>query len=416
MKAMPVMRKFGPLRIFVAVLALAACNPFQPAPTSKTPAAATETANLTPVAAACAAFSIETTPNPTETSRYPAITDQDWSLGSKTARVTLLEYSDFQCAYCATTALAINELIKEFPQDVRVVFRYFPQQNQANAILAAQAAEAAGLQGKFWEMHDALFTNQSTWMGMMIGQFETWLLNEASTIGLDEAKLKSDLNSSAVVKKITDAQAEAIKMKLQAAPSLVINGIDYSGPSDFANLSAFVKLVVVSERQFTSCPPMTLDLTKQYIATLHTEKGDIIIQLFAKEAPTAVNSFIFLAKNGWYDNVIFHRVIPGVIVQTGDPTGTGFGNPGYLFANEIYPGLKFDKAGLVGLANSGPDSNGSQFFIALSAQPDWDGIYPIFGQVISGMDVVNQLTPRDPAKAGDLPVGDKILSVSIDEN
>ena len=111
---------------------------------------------------------------------------------------------------------------------------------------------------------------------------------------------------------------------------------------------------------------------KQYIATIHTEKGDIVIQLFPDKAPLAVNSFVFLARQGWFDGVTFHRVIPGFAAQAGDPSGTGKGNPGYFFNNEISD-LKFDKPGMVGMANSGPDTNGSQFFItfAPAAHLEW---------------------------------------------
>jgi cyclophilin family peptidyl-prolyl cis-trans isomerase len=108
-------------------------------------------------------------------------------------------------------------------------------------------------------------------------------------------------------------------------------------------------------------------------------------------------------------------VIPGFVAQAGDPSGTGFGGVGYLFDNEISPDLKFDGPGVVGMANAGPGTNGSQFFITLAATPDLDGSYTVFGRVISGMDVVEQLTPRDPSQNADLPPGDKILSVKIEE-
>ncbi|HEY5669632.1 MAG TPA: peptidylprolyl isomerase [Anaerolineales bacterium] len=160
---------------------------------------------------------------------------------------------------------------------------------------------------------------------------------------------------------------------------------------------------------------MTIDASKQYVAILHTEKGDITIELYADKAPLAVNNFIFLARNGWYDEVTFHRVMENFVAQAGDPSGTGFGTPGYAFSNEISPDLKFDKAGIVAMANAGPDSNGSQFFITYAPTPQLDGGYTIFGQVISGMDVAESLTPRDPSQALDLPPGDEIISVEIQE-
>ncbi|MFC2054152.1 peptidylprolyl isomerase [Chloroflexota bacterium] len=159
-----------------------------------------------------------------------------------------------------------------------------------------------------------------------------------------------------------------------------------------------------------------IDQTKEYVATIETEKGDITIELYAEEAPLAVNSFIFLVQDGWYDNVTFHRVVPGFVAQGGDPSGTGMGGPGYVFDNEVSPDLKFDQPGLLGMANSGPGTNGSQFFITYTSVPHLDGSYTIFGRVISGMDVVESLTPRDPSVSSDLPPGDMILSIKIEKN
>jgi cyclophilin family peptidyl-prolyl cis-trans isomerase len=186
-------------------------------------------------------------------------------------------------------------------------------------------------------------------------------------------------------------------------------------PPSYANLSAIIKLTILEERQFTACPEMEIDQKKQYTATLHTSQGDIILQLYPRQAPMAVNSFIFLARSGWFDGVTFHRVLPGFVAQAGDPTGTGYGSPGYAFENEISPDLKFDAPGVLGMANSGPGSNGSQFFITYAAAPKLDGSYTIFGKVIAGMDVLDSLTPRDPSKPGDLPPGDVIESVTIEE-
>ncbi|MBM4427295.1 MAG: peptidylprolyl isomerase [Chloroflexi bacterium] len=157
-----------------------------------------------------------------------------------------------------------------------------------------------------------------------------------------------------------------------------------------------------------------MDASKQYIATVETEKGNIIIELLPDKAPLAVNSFVYLARQGWYDGVTFHRVVPGFVAQAGDPSGTGRGNPGYFFRNEISD-LVFDVSGLVGMANSGPDTNGSQFFITLAPASHLDGVYSIFGRVLNGLDVAERLTPRDPAQGGSLPTGDRIIRITIDE-
>jgi cyclophilin family peptidyl-prolyl cis-trans isomerase len=162
-------------------------------------------------------------------------------------------------------------------------------------------------------------------------------------------------------------------------------------------------------------PPMAVEKTKIYIADFRTVKGEFRVQLFADKAPFTVNSFVFLARQGFYNNTTFHRVIKDFMAQGGDPTGTGSGGPGYSFDDEISADLKFDKAGMLAMANSGPGTNGSQFFITFGAQPDLDGRYSIFGQVVSGMDVVLALKLRDPSTSPNFP-GDTLYSVTITES
>ena len=317
----------------------------------------------------------------------------------------------------------MEQLLKDFPNDLRFDYRHYPligtpeSPFHDKAALATQATEAAGKQGKFWEMHDVLFNNQSEWSSLSAADFQPWLIQQAGKISLDVEKFTTDLTSDELVNFAQDAWDNGNKMGLTGTPSLIVN--DQVWPSNVmmsaANLSSVISLTMLEERQFTQCPPMSINPTKQYVATLHTDKGDIVIELLADKAPIAVNSFIFLANQGWFDNVIFHRVIPGFVAQAGDPSGTGYGTPGYAFKNEISSDLRFDGPGVLGMANAGADSNGSQFFITYSAQPTLDGSYTIFGQVIKGMDVATDLTPRDPSSDGVLPAGDKILSVTIEE-
>jgi cyclophilin family peptidyl-prolyl cis-trans isomerase len=159
---------------------------------------------------------------------------------------------------------------------------------------------------------------------------------------------------------------------------------------------------------------MTVDKNKQYLATVKLAKGgEFVIQLYPDKAPVTVNSFVFLAREGFYNGVTFHRVLEGFMAQTGDPTGTGGGGPGYEFANEDSD-LTFDKEGVVAMANAGRDTNGSQFFITFSPQERLNGGYTIFGQVISGMDVVNGITRRDPEQNPTF-TGDVIESINITE-
>ncbi len=136
---------------------------------------------------------------------------------------------------------------------------------------------------------------------------------------------------------------------------------------------------------------------------IQTTKGKIVVELFQDKAPKTVENFLALAKKGFYDGVIFHRVIPGFMVQTGDPTGTGRGGPGYTFPDEFGPGLKHTEPGALSMANAGPNTNGSQFFITVAATPWLDGKHAIFGKVVEGLAVVEAIVsaPRD---ANDRPL------------
>jgi cyclophilin family peptidyl-prolyl cis-trans isomerase len=309
----------------------------------------------------------------------------------------------------------LEQLVKAYPNDLRMVYRHYPLPYHDKSLLGVQAAEAAGLQGKFWEMHSAIFAGAAEWNQMTPDDFKTWVKAKAQSLGLDSTKFDADFESQAMVDKAVKAQTSAQSITIiQGTPFLMINGHPYGGATDFVSLENIIKLIKLQERQFTKCPEMTVDKTKTYTATIKTEKGDIVVQLFADKTPMAVNSFIFLAKNGWFDNTTFHRVLPDFVAQAGDPSGTGYGGPGYVFENEILADLKFDKPGMLGMANSGPNSNGSQFFITFKPETQLNGKYTVIGQVISGLDVAAKLTPRDPGQNGNLPPGDKIITVTIE--
>jgi cyclophilin family peptidyl-prolyl cis-trans isomerase len=166
-------------------------------------------------------------------------------------------------------------------------------------------------------------------------------------------------------------------------------------------------------KEWNKAPEMQIDLKKKYTATLDTDKGSIVLELFADKTPTTVNNFVFLAREGFYDGTIFHRVIQDFMAQGGDPTGTGRGGPGYRFADEFHPSLKHDKPGIFSMANGGPGTNGSQFFITHIPTPWLDGKHTVFGQVIQGMDVLLSIPPRDPARTDAPSV--KLKKVTIQE-
>jgi cyclophilin family peptidyl-prolyl cis-trans isomerase len=310
----------------------------------------------------------------------------------------------------------LAQLKADYPEDVRLAYRHYPlKEIHDKALLAAQGSEAAGLQGKFWEMHDLLFEQQQEWQAFSVEQFQDWLIERAGELELDVDQFTADLNSGELVALAEEAYERNASIGMPGTPFLVINGSPYGGPRDYGNLESVVKALLLEQNQYAQCPPMNIDPDKRYLATLKTEKGEVVLELFAQQAPMAVNNFIFLAREGWYDGVTFHRVLPGFVAQGGDPSGTGLGGPGYAFENEVDPSLTFDGPGILAMANAGPDTNGSQFFITYAATPQLNGGYTIFGRVIAGMDVVEQLTERDPSKGMDLPPGDRILSVTIEE-
>jgi cyclophilin family peptidyl-prolyl cis-trans isomerase len=163
-------------------------------------------------------------------------------------------------------------------------------------------------------------------------------------------------------------------------------------------------------KNWSQKPEFSLDLSKKYTALFETDSGNFEVLLFADKVPMTVNNFVFLATEGFYDNTVFHRVIPDFMVQGGDPTGTGTGGPGYKFKDEFEKSLKHSKPGILSMANSGPNTNGSQFFITHVPTPWLDGKHAVFGEVISGMDIVNKIPSRDPRY--NTPAG-KLLSVKI---
>jgi len=166
-------------------------------------------------------------------------------------------------------------------------------------------------------------------------------------------------------------------------------------------------------KQWSTMPAMQIDPKKSYQATFRTSKGDIIVQLFADKVPNTVNNFIFLAREGFYDHTVFHRVIENFMVQGGDPTGTGRGGPGYRFNDEFHPSLRHDKPGVLSMANSGTNTNGSQFFLTHVPTPWLDNRHSVFGTIIEGMDVLLSIPVRDPSKV-DSPAGG-LNTVSITE-
>ncbi|HEX6270873.1 MAG TPA: peptidylprolyl isomerase [Anaerolineales bacterium] len=178
--------------------------------------------------------------------------------------------------------------------------------------------------------------------------------------------------------------------------------------------SNVLELPAGTSLQYDAPPPMTIDTKKKYFATFSmAEGGEFVVELLAEKAPRTVNNFVFLAQNGYYNGTTFHRVLEGFMAQGGDPTGTGRGGPGYQFEDE-FSDLTFDKAGLLAMANSGANTNGSQFFITYAPTPHLNGRHTIFGRVVQAMDVVNGITPRNPEENPTFQ-GDVIETITITE-
>ncbi|MCS7259605.1 MAG: peptidylprolyl isomerase [Anaerolineae bacterium] len=429
---------------FVFILALAACSsPALEAQTSSSPVseqiatvstATTITGNGTATAITAATPTAAGTPTGTTTPAYPTphpnpqcealklpvatnlppVTEQDWSLGRADAPVTVIEYADFQCPACAGVSSSIKQLLEAEKDKVRLVYRHFPLTSiHDKAMITAEAAEAAGAQGKFWEMHALLYERQRLWSPKSVDEMPSILSGYAQELGLDAAQFNQALAQHTYRAKVQQQYDDAIALGLPGTPSFIFNDVHY--PADqlgFSDLAFKFFLYIVA---FRDPPPQVIQVDKRYQATIETEKGNIVIELFADRTPLTVNNFVYLARQGWYDNTTFHRVIPGFVAQGGDPTATGSGMPGYRCSDELTPQLRFDAAGVVGMANSGPNTNGAQFFITLDPQPALDGRYPVFGRVVSGMDVVRSLSERDPQKATSDQPGDRILRITIQE-
>lgn len=327
----------------------------------------------------------------------------------------------------------MSRLEDEHGDNVRVVFRHFPLISiHDKALLAAEAAEAAGAQGAFWEMYERIFADQQEWSGVSPDEARDILVGYAEELGLDTERFATDLEEGAYQEKVMASYQKASEVGLPGTPTFFVNDKYFQAPLSHYWLDAFVRLELLAKDQYEMAPELTIDPQKDYRAIIKTEKGDIVAELDAEDAPATVNNFVFLARHGWYDNNSFFRVIPGFVAQAGDPTNTGLGGPGYSFDDEFNPKLKHDGPGILSMANAGVNTNGSQFFITYDAASWLDAYdengelkdceqqevscHAVFGKVVEGMDVLESLAPRDPAEGSDLPPGTSIITIEIEES
>jgi len=304
-----------------------------------------------------------------------------------------------------------------YGDNIRFVYRHLPLISiHDKAVITAEASEAAAAQGKFFEMHDLLYERQQEWSPLPEGEIEAQLVQYAEELDLDTDRFAQELSDHVYQEKILADYEEYSEYGPMATPTYVVNNTFYPTQAfgGFGRLIDFIALLNLQDRFYSTPPPQVIDTNKDYVATIQTERGDIVIELYDDQVPVNVNSFVFLARDGWYDGVTFHRVIPGFVAQAGDPTGSGMGYPGYRCDDEIVSTLTYDKAGVVGMASAGPGTSsiGSQFFITYDAAPQLDGNYTIIGQVVEGMDVARKLTPVEPGQG---ITGDEIKTISIEE-
>ena len=317
----------------------------------------------------------------------------------------------------------LKRLVDAYPEQVQVVYRHFPlNQIHANAQRAAEAAEAAGAQSAFWVYHDALYEQQDQWANLDAEAARDYFVTLGNELGLDGAAIGEALDEGTFAEYVTAVESEATTLGLGGTPSVIVDGQFVSQvPYDYAIWDEYVQQRVrisdaealLEEIQYDAPPPMTIDENDTYFATIVLESGaEVVIELLPMSAPQTVNNFVFLAEEGWYDGVTFHRVIPGFMAQTGDPTGLGIGDPGYTIPDEFDPELSHNDAGVVSMANSGPNTGGSQFFITYGPATHLDGRHAIFGRVVEGIEAVESITPRDPQDPT-APDGDRIVTITI---
>ncbi len=321
----------------------------------------------------------------------------------------------------------LARLVDAYPDQVQVTYRHFPLTSiHDNAQKAAEASEAAGAQGAFWPFHDMLFEQATEWSSLDSDAAQDYFVGIAKELELDTDRFAQELADGVYAEYVSGLEQEAIAIGLPGTPTGIINGrLADSLPPDFQVWANFVDDVIANESvmkdletmQYDAPPEMMLEEGVNYTARVTMENGDeFVIELFPESAPQTVNNFIFLANEGWFNGVTFHRVLPGFVAQTGDPTGTGMGDPGYMIPNEIDPNLSHAEKGMVAMANSGPDTNGSQWYITYDDVSQLDGGYTIFGKVIEGMAGVERITPRDPSRDPNAAPGDAIKSIVIEES
>jgi len=241
--------------------------------------------------------------------------------------------------------------------------------------------------------------------------FDSWLKERVPAFGIDAAKLITDMYSDEVVAKVKAFQDEADSLDITGTPTLMINGYQWPESSRGIEIfSIYLRLIQNQANEMDTCPPTVIDATKKYTATITTTQGDIQVELYPDKAPMAVNSFVYLAQQGWYNDL---SIISSTdFILSGDPSDTGYGGAGYAYMDEPSD-LTFDEAGMLASYSvwSGYGTNGSMFFFNRTALADQED-RTIFGKITEGIDVLDKFAIRDNIFD---PVIDKVLEVTITE-
>lgn len=380
---------------------------------SETPDASPDespTPEMPAVSATCEVFTL-----PPE-SPIPPVTEDDHVLGPDDAAITIIEYADFECPACSGLHTLRHYLREQYGDDLRFVYRHLPLTSiHEKAVITAEATEAAAAQGKFWEMHDLLYERVQEWTPLSEEEIVDTLIEYAGDLELDVERFEAELTEHVYRDQILADYEAYQEYGMMATPSYVVNNIFYPTREfgGFGQLEGFIGLVTLQDRMYDSPPPQIIEPENDYSATIRTSKGDIIVELLSDQAPTNVNSFAFLAQEGWYDGLEFFFVDHEQVALSGDPSNLGSPLPfaGYYCEDETTSELAFDDAGLLAMYTGAPNKNSSSFFITFSPQPDLTGHFTIIGRVTDGMDVARSLTARTPGV--DQPEADIVETIII---
>lgn len=346
----------------------------------------------------------------------PAPGPKDHSFGATAPKVTILSYCNYQKPVCKSLQINLAELQQQYPDFVLVVSRQYPQPDvDDKSLIAAYAVEAAGLENRFWQMNEVLYSQQSEWSGLTLQEFREWLVTQAETMEITREQWEANMMNESVRSRVTQVVEDAAGLQTTGTPMLFFNNTMVKTAVDIDSLKVLIDYFLLPEKAYTNCPVIKIDTEKTYTATFTTEKGDIVFELFDDTAPLSVNSFVTLARDGWYNGSTFFRVIPGFVAQGGDPSNSGLGSPGFGISSEVDPALRFDAPGLLALNRNTDGLSGSQFFITYTALPELDGQFTIIGRVIEGQSVLNSLRPRNPESDEILLPADVLITVVIKE-